>query len=100
MKQRAVLLVCTLLLSIFAITATARAQNATSLKFDVKVVDPVTGKPKSTFILGETVSVVFTVTNVGRRAQTIPLLPETYFPLNLVSVFEHEDPQTFVVDRA
>jgi hypothetical protein len=32
---------------------------------------------------------------VGRRAQTIPLLPETYFPLKLVSVFEHEDPQTF-----
>jgi hypothetical protein len=98
MRQRPVLIVCTLLLSIFTITATARPQSPTSLKFDIKVVDPITGKPKSTFILGETVSVVFTVTNVGRRAQTIPLLPETYFPLKLVSVFEHEDPQT--VERA
>ena len=95
MKQRPVLLLCTLLLSIFAVTAPARAQNATSLKFDVRIVDPVSGKPKSTFILGETVSVVFTVTNVGRRARTIPVLKDTYIPWKLVSRSENDDPETF-----
>src|SRR4051812_39738707 len=45
------------------ITATARPRNAAPLKFQIKVVDSVAGKPKSKYFLGETVSVVFTLTN-------------------------------------
>src|SRR5687768_8043321 len=95
MKVRPVLIVCTLLLSLFAITGAARAQSATSLKFDVKVVDAITGKPKSTFILGETVSAVFSVTNVSGRARTIWVLNDTDIPWKLVSTAGNEEPEPF-----
>src|SRR4029450_6594252 len=61
---------------------------------EIKVVDSVTGKPKSKFFLGEKVSVVFTVTNQRRRAQTIANLQDTYISYTLVSIFENKDTKT------
>lgn len=89
------LVACSLLLGTGAITAAARPRTAAPLKFEIKVVDSATGKPKSKFFLGETVSVVFTVTNHGRRARTIANLQDTYISYTLVSMLEDKDTETF-----
>lgn len=93
--RRFSLIACSILLSLCGITAIARSQTARPLKFQIKTVDSVTGKPRSNFYLGETVSVVFTVTNPGRRARTIRALQDTYIPWELVSMFENDDPEKF-----
>jgi hypothetical protein len=97
--RRAALIACSLLLSMCGITATARPRTAAPLKFQIKVVDSATGKPKSNFFLGETVSVVFTLTNLGRRARTVAELQDTYIPWKLVSMFENEETETFTGSR-
>jgi PKD domain/F5/8 type C domain len=86
---------CSLLLGASEMTAVARSRTTALLKFKIKVVDSATGKPKSKYFLGETVSVVFTVTNQSRRARTIADLQETYIPYKLVSRFENKDTETF-----
>jgi hypothetical protein len=83
------------MLSFCGVTAIARAQNPSPLKFAIKVVDAATGKSKGTFYLGETVSVVFTVTNLSQRARIIPVLQDTYIPWQLVSTFANDDPKKF-----
>ena len=73
-------------------TATTHRQPAASLKFEMKVVDTVTGKPKSKFFLGETVSVKFTLTNHDRLARTLTELQDTEIPVKLDYVLDDEDP--------
>lgn len=92
--RRAALIAGLLVLSAGGITTTARPRIAESLKFEIKVVDSVTGKPKSRYFLGETISVVFTLTNQGRRVLTIPELQDTSIPWELVSMFENENTDT------
>ena len=85
---------CSLLLVASVMTAAARSRTAASLKFKIQAVDSITGKPKSTYVVGEAVSVVFTVTNLSRRAQTISQLEDTYIAYKLDSTFEDEEPHT------
>ena len=92
--RRVASIICSLLVGAGGITA-ARSRNTSLIKFRIKVVDSATGKPKSEFFLGETVSVVFTVTNQGRRPQTIANLHDTYISYTLVSTSENKDPETF-----
>ncbi|HEY0430591.1 MAG TPA: PKD domain-containing protein, partial [Pyrinomonadaceae bacterium] len=92
-------IVCSLILASCWITAAARPRAAAPLKFEIKVVDSVSGKPKSKYFLGETVSVVFTLTNQGRRTLTIPALQDTSIPYQLVSRFENDDPKTHTGSR-
>ena len=93
--RRVAVLLCSLLVCAAEITAAGRTRSATPIKFTIKVVDSSTGKPKTKFFLGETISVVFTVTNHGRRPQTIANLHDTYVSYTLVSTFENEDPEKF-----
>ena len=85
------LIACSLLLGAGGITAAARSRTAMPLKFEIRVVDSVTGKPKSTYLLGETISVVFTLTNQSLRARTVAELRDTYIAYTLVSKFEDKD---------
>lgn len=93
--RRVALIACLLLLGAGGLTAAATSRTTAPLKFEVKVVDSATGKPKSKYFLGEAVSVVFTLTNQSRRARTIPVLRDTEIPYTLVSIFENKDPETF-----
>jgi PKD repeat protein len=60
---------------------TARSYSA--LSFQVKAVDAATGNPKSSFYLGETIAVSFTVTNQSAAAQTITELELMEIPVTL-----------------
>ncbi|HEX6044228.1 MAG TPA: PKD domain-containing protein, partial [Pyrinomonadaceae bacterium] len=75
-------------------TTAASAQATAPLKFEIKIVDSVTGQRKSKYVLGEKVTVVITLTNQGRRARTISQLEDTSIPYTLVWVFEDEEPKT------
>ena len=88
------LIVCSLLLVAGRITAPARQRSSAPFKFEVKTVDSVTGKAKSKFFLGATVSVVFTLTNQSSRAQIIAQLEDTSIPYELVSIVD-ESLETF-----
>jgi hypothetical protein len=70
---------------------TAAARPRAPLKFEIKAVDSVTGKPKSQFFLGETVSIVFTLTNLGGRARTITELQDAEIRVKLISLHDDED---------
>ncbi len=93
--RRVALTACSLLLGAGGITAAPRSRTAAPLKFEIKVVDSVTGEPRAKYFLGETVSVVFTLTNQGRRPRTVLELPDTSTPYKLVSIFENKDTETF-----
>ncbi|HEX7331590.1 MAG TPA: PKD domain-containing protein [Pyrinomonadaceae bacterium] len=92
-RGRAAFILCSLLLVAGGLTASARQRSSMPFRFEVKTVDSATGKPKSKYVLGETVSVVFTLTNQSSRAQTISKLEETSIPYELVSIVD-ETPET------
>jgi hypothetical protein len=94
-RHRAALIVCSLLFGVGWVTAAARTRLHAPLKFEIKVVDSVTGKPKAKYFLGETISVVFTVTNQGRRPQIISILLDTTITYVLASTSENKEPETF-----
>ena len=85
---------CSLLFFACSITTAVRPQTVAGLKFEMKVVDSVTGQRKSKYVLGEKITVVMTVTNPGRRARTISQLEDTSVPYTLVATFEDEEPKT------
>ena len=76
------LLVCFTLL-ITQSPAALALQSRSSLEFEIKTVNPSTGKRKTIYALGETVSVVFTLTNQGRTARKIKDLQDTDIPVKL-----------------
>lgn len=80
-----------MLLVVEGTTAAARPRPAAPLKFEIKAVDSATGKHKSKFFLGETVSIVFTLTNQGRRSRTITELQDTEIRVKLISLHDDED---------
>lgn len=96
--HRVALIACSLLLGAGGITAAARPGLRAPLKFEIKVVDSATGERKSKYFLGETVSVVFTLTNQGRHARIISELQDTSIPYQLVSMVE-DTPQTLTGSR-
>src|SRR5690349_8794924 len=91
-SPRLILVSCLLLIA--ASQTNTYSQTPAFLKFKVKVVDCVTGKPKSKYFLGETVSVVFTITNQSRRPRIVANLQDTYIPYTLVSEFENKKTKT------
>ena len=92
--RRVALIICLLLLGVGGMTANARQRTSAAFKFEVKVVDSATGKPRSKYLLGETVSVVFTLTNQSRHTQTTWELVDTPISYQLDSMVD-EDPKTF-----
>jgi len=84
---------CLLLFVLNVTTVSARSWRP-PLRFEVKVVDPATGKPRSKFFLGERVAIVFTLTNRSNVAREIIQLPDTPIPFKLTSLFEYEEPET------
>jgi hypothetical protein len=63
--------------------ATFALQSRSSLCFEIKTVNPSTSKRKTIYSLGETVSVVFTLTNQGRTARKIKDLQDTEIPIKI-----------------
>ena len=57
--------------------------SRSSLSFEIKTVNPSTGKRKTIYSLGETVSVVITLTNQGRTARKIKDLQDTEISIKL-----------------
>jgi chitodextrinase len=80
-----------MLLVVGGTLAAARPRQAAPLKFEIKAVDSATGKRKSRYFLGETVSIVFTLTNQDRRARTITELQDTEIRVKLISLHDDED---------
>jgi hypothetical protein len=91
---RPLLITSSLLFCTGLMTTAAGSQTTAPLKFEMKMIDSATGQRKSIFALGEKVTVVMTVTNVGRRARTISHLEDTSVPYTLVSTFEDEESKT------
>lgn len=89
-------------LSLFAVTSlllfTATIGSAQSrrqpFKFRVTAVDAKTHVARSTFFLGESVAVRFSLTNQSRVARTIPVLPDTEIQYKLHSM----DPYDYAPD--
>lgn len=61
------------------------------LRFEIKTVEPSTGKRKTTYAVGEPVAVVFTLTNRGRRVRKIKELQDTGIPLTLTWRYNRSD---------
>jgi hypothetical protein len=81
------------LLIVSGTTAGARSRRP-PLRFEVKVVDSATGKPRSRFFLGERVSLVFALTNQSNVARETTELSDTSIPVELTSLFDYEEPET------
>ncbi|HYG11975.1 MAG TPA: carboxypeptidase-like regulatory domain-containing protein [Pyrinomonadaceae bacterium] len=61
------------------------------LKLEIKTVDPSTGKRKTTYSVGEVVSVVFTLTNRGRTVRRIKELGDTEISVKLTWKYNRSD---------
>lgn len=61
------------------------------LRLEIKTVDPSTGKRKTTYSLGEVVSVVFTLTNRGRTVRRIKELSDTEIRVKLTWQYNRSD---------
>jgi hypothetical protein len=61
------------------------------LKLENKTVDPSTGKRNTTYALGETVSVVFTLSNRGRTVRRIKELSDTGISVKLTWKYNRSD---------
>ena len=76
------------LLACLALSAAQPAESLAqqlrpSFKFEIKTVDPSTGQSKTTYSVGETVSVVFSLTNQGGAVRKIEELQDTEIPVVL-----------------
>lgn len=72
-----VLLICIAPFAADSATAANALQVRSPLKFQIKTTDPATGKRKTNYAVGETVSVVFTLANNGRDPLKIKELQDT-----------------------
>src|SRR5687768_12477337 len=87
-KLSLVFFVCLLLFTATIASAQSRRQP---LKFQLTPVDAKTLRPRSTFVLGESVAVRFSLTNQSRLARTIPVLPDTFIAYKLHSTKPYEN---------
>jgi hypothetical protein len=71
-------------------TATAQARRQ-PLRLEITALDAKTHRPRSTFILGESVKVKISLTNQSRTARTVAHLPETTIDLKLRAMPDFED---------
>ncbi len=88
MKKLSFFAVTSLLL--FTATIAAAQSRRQSFKFQVTAVDAKTYQPRSTFFLGESVAIRFSLTNQSRVARTIPMLPDTEIKYELHSTNPYE----------
>jgi PKD repeat protein len=71
--------------------------QASPFKFEIKTVNAATGAAKNDFYVGETVAIVFTVTNQSSVTRTITQLEQTEIPVKLTGTPNMED-TTFVYE--
>ena len=78
------------LLVFFAVSASAQSRHQ-PFRFRLTPIDAKTYQPRSTFFLGESVSVRVSLTNQSRTARTIARLPDTPIQLKLSSMLDFEN---------
>jgi hypothetical protein len=93
MKKLSLVSLTSLLLftATLASAQTPAQSKAKAFKFQVTTVDATTHRPRSTFVLGESVAVRISLTNQSGVARTVPQLPDTEiaFKLHSTQPYEH-----------